>query len=132
MTTRKVSLKVVPTEEHEQIRLATWLDKQGIKFYAIPNGGKRNLWEAIKFKRSGVKSGVPDICLPVPSRSSSLGQFHGLYIELKRQSGGKISDTQKFWIDFLNRNGYLAVVACGFDEARQIIINYLNLTDDMS
>lgn len=114
---------VTPTEEYEQIRLATWLTKQGIKFYAIPNGGKRSLQEGIKFKRSGVQPGVPDIAIPLAS-----GAYHGLYIELKRTEGGRVSEHQQEWLNFLNDNGYYAQVAYGFDEAKEIVIYYLSLT----
>lgn len=50
--------------------------------YHTPNGGSRNVIEAVNLKAQGVRSGVPDICLPVPK-----GKYHGLYIELKRYGG---------------------------------------------
>lgn len=121
--TRIVKLKAVPTEDQEQIMLATWLTKQGIRFYAIPNGGQRNLFEALKFKRMGLSPGIPDLCIPIPS-----GSYHGLYLELKRMSGGKVSDNQAEWLDFLREKGYQAQVAKGFEEARAIILDYLSLT----
>jgi hypothetical protein len=115
--------KIVPTEDEEQITLATWLTKQGIRFYAIPNGGRRNLREAVKLKRTGLSPGVPDICIPIPS-----GCYHGLYIELKRQKGGKLSTEQINWLEFLRERGYYADVAFGFEEAKQIVLYYLGLT----
>jgi VRR-NUC domain len=123
---KQISLAVdnkesVPTELVEQIKLATWLDKHGIRFFAIPNGGWRSMSEGVKFKRSGVKSGVPDICIPLP-----VEPYHGLYIELKRVRGGVLSEVQAEWLEFLNGKGYKASVARGFDEARDIIENYLN------
>lgn len=121
--TRIVTKKVAPTEDQEQIRLATWLTKQGIRFYAIPNGGYRNALEAFKLKRMGTIPGIPDICIPIPS-----GSYHGLYIELKRTFGGKVSENQKFWLEFLNEKGYLAQVAKGFEEARDVVTYYLGLT----
>src|SRR5690606_24999959 len=90
------------TEVKEQIIAATWLDRQGIIWYHIPNGGYRNPIEAAKFKRMGVKSGVPDICIPMARKG-----YHGLYIELKRVSGGKLSTTQTEWRDKLLREGYI-------------------------
>jgi hypothetical protein len=111
-----------PTEEAEQIKLAVWLTKQGIKFYAIPNGGSRNLLEAVKLKRSGVQPGIPDICIPVPR-----SPYHGAYIELKRVKGGKVSDAQHYWLGILRENGYYAEVACGFEEAKEMVMHYLSL-----
>jgi VRR-NUC domain len=122
--TRIVKLKKVLTEDQEQIKLATWMTMQGIRFYAIPNGGSRKNWlEGLKFKRSGVQPGVPDICLPIPS-----GGYHGAYIELKRSKGGKVSELQSNWLAFLTEKGYYAQVANGFEEAREMILYYLGLT----
>lgn len=121
--TRKVSLRAIPTEDQEQIMLVTWLTRQGIKHYAIPNGGARSMTEGIKLKRMGVSAGAPDICIPIPS-----GCYHGLYIELKRTSGGRISPAQSDWLAFLTEKGYYAQVAKGFDEAREVISHYFRLT----
>ena len=113
---------IVPTEDQEQTKLVTWLTKQGIRHYAIPNGGRRNLREAVKLKRSGVSAGVPDLCIPIPS-----GSYHGLYIELKRQKGGRISTEQTQWLQFLRDQQYWADVAFGFEEAKEIVLYYLSL-----
>lgn len=116
----------VPTEEHEQEVIFRWAKLQACKFpelfllHAIPNGGLRNITTAVRLKATGVKAGVPDICLPVPS-----GGYHGLYIELKRKKGGVISGNQKEWLQMLSEQGYLALVAHGADEAIKIITDYL-------
>ncbi len=39
----------------------------------------------------------------------------------------KPSDDQKEWLSLLNKNGYLAVVCYGFNEAKQTIDKYLKL-----
>lgn len=111
-----------PTEDAEQTKLAVWLTKQGIKFYAIPNGGSRNMLEAIKLKRTGVQAGVPDICIP-----QACGAYHGLYIELKRVKGGKVSEAQHYWLGSLREAGYYAEVAMGFEEAKEIVLHYMGL-----
>jgi hypothetical protein len=111
---------VIPKEDHEQIVAATWLDKNNIPFYHIPNGGRRNLIEAMKFKRMGVKAGIPDICIPV-ARSG----HHGLYIELKRKEKGVISENQQYWLDELKRQGYDVFVAQGAEALIQYVKNYL-------
>jgi hypothetical protein len=71
----------------------------------------------------GVMAGVPDLCIPIPS-----GAYHGLYIELKRLKGGKVSDSQSDWLLFLREKGYYAEVARGFDEAREMVLHYFALT----
>ena len=88
--------------------------------FHIPNGGKRGKAEAARFKRMGVKPGVPDMFLPV-----ARGGYHGLFIELKRQDGGRVSIDQQAWLTRLGVNGYCAVVCKGWDEAREMIVKYL-------
>jgi VRR-NUC domain. len=87
--------------------------------YHVPNGGKRNITEAVQFKAMGVKPGVPDLVLPVPR-----GGFHGLYIELKAK-GGSTSSVQREWVERLNCHGYCARVCVGADEAIKVIMRYL-------
>lgn len=79
--------------------------------YHIPNGGKRDAKTATILKRQGVKAGVPDLHLPV-----ARGGYHGLYIELK-VGDNTTTKKQKDWIRELNKQGYLAVVCYGWDEA---------------
>lgn len=116
----------IPTEDTEQMHLfewAAWICKQYPELdlmHHIPNGGKRSKSEAARFKALGVKAGVPDIFLPCAQ-----GGYHGLYIELKRTKGGKLSAAQKEWIDALRGQGYKVIVCYGFDEAREVIISYL-------
>ena len=88
--------------------------------YHIPNGGSRDPREAHNLRMQGVKPGVPDICLPVPRNG-----YAALYIEMKRKSGGVLSDNQRVWLKALNRAGNRAVVCYGFDEARETILEYL-------
>ena len=88
--------------------------------YHIPNGGSRDPREAHNLRMQGVKPGVPDICLPVPRNG-----YAALYIEMKRKSGGVLSDNQRVWLKALNRAGNRAVVCNGFDEARETILEYL-------
>ena len=124
-------VKTIPTEHEEQKTLIEWAELQRkanpeLKMlYAIPNGGHRNKIVATKLKAEGVKSGVPDMCLPVPR-----GGYHGLYIELKRLRGGRVSAEQKIWIDCLEKQGYQAIVCNGWFEARTAILDYLEGAQD--
>lgn len=87
--------------------------------YAIPNDGKRSIITGAKFKRRGLRPGMPDICLPYPSNV-----YHALYIELKTKTG-KPTPAQLDCIAKLNRAGNLAVIAYGWEHAWQIITDYL-------
>lgn len=111
----------IPLEKDEQIKLCAWLKRKNIFFFAIPNGGSRNYLEAVALKKSGLLAGVPDLCVPIPSCG-----HHSLYIELKRRTKyAKVSDEQKEVIGRLNELGHLAVVCYGFDEAKQVVEDYL-------
>lgn len=115
-----------PTEDEEQIALMQWAAVMSGRYhelrlmYHIPNGGARSKTEAARFKAMGVKKGVPDIHLPV-----ARGRYHGLYIELKRQHGGRASDEQKRWIKDLQEQGNAAFVCKGWRQAAATIEQYL-------
>lgn len=114
-------------EEQEQAALFDWARASGIKalrwMYAIPNGGKRNIREAARFKRQGVKAGVSDICLPVP-----MPPYHGMYIEMKRPTGRTtLTNKQQEFIKDMELQGYRAVVCRGATEAILAIKYYLKL-----
>lgn len=119
--------KITPTEAQEQSALIQWAQLQEGKYpqlkflHHIPNGGSRHTIEAVNLKRQGVKSGVPDLCLPYPN-----GEYHGLYIELKSTSkSARLSKNQKWWIDGLKKNGYRVHCCKGFEAAKEVIIDYL-------
>lgn len=89
--------------------------------HAIPNGGKRNKGVAKKLKAEGVKAGVPDLFLPV-----ARGQYHGLYIEMKNETG-VIRDTQKIFQQEVEKQGYKVITCYSDMEAIEGIAYYLNL-----
>lgn len=100
-------------EHEDQVKSVCWMESKYPDhwIFAIPNGGKRNRLTAIKLKAEGVRSGVPDLFIP--------SLF--LFIEMKKPKGGTVSENQKKWIEYLNRSGFKAVVAKGFDEFKDII-----------
>lgn len=118
----------VPTESQEQQALFNWIRLSVGKYpeldlaYHIPNEGKRSVANGARLKREGLHTGIPDIHLPVAK-----GEYHSLYIELKRVKNSKISKEQEATIKKLNKVGNCAVIAYGWDEARKIIEWYLNL-----
>lgn len=117
----------IPLEAEEQASLFDWTLRMCGKhpeltmLYHIPNGGSRHKAEAANLKKQGVKSGVPDLCLPVPR-----GRYHGLYIEMKRIKGSKTSVEQHEWLRKLCKNGYCAVVCKGWEDAARVLLAYLN------
>lgn len=117
----------VPTEHWEQVQLFRWAScrPELALMHAIPNGGQRDIRVAVKLRDEGVKAGVPDIFLPVPS-----GGKHGLYIELKRRKYGRVSPDQLRWMDALMHKGYACAVCNGWEMARDVILDYLRGDDN--
>lgn len=72
-----------------------------------------------KFKASGVKAGVPDIFLPVPS-----GLKCGLFIEMKK-IGGKPTKEQIDFGEKVEKMGYVWRCCQGWEDAKNTIIKYL-------
>lgn len=116
------------TEEAHQTALFCWaaIEAQAQRhpelrlLFAIPNGGLRDKITAAKLKAQGVKSGVPDMMLPVRR-----GAYNGLFIELKK-TGGAASTDQKSWLSLLASNGYATRLCVGWEMARDTILEYLS------
>lgn len=121
------AMTIIPTEDEEQAALFDWAARMQARYpelqllHAIPNGGARHAAVGAKLKRTGVKRGVPDICLPVARHGC-----HGLYIELKRREHGRVSAEQAAWMDALVQEGYHCALCCGWDAARDVIQRYLS------
>lgn len=110
--------------EHDiQVALMRWFALQFPAEYAVsyatPNAGKRTPRQGAYLKAEGLKPGVPDLCIPVARKG-----FHGLYIELKTNTG-RLTKEQAAFIDGLTEQGYMAVVCVGFESAKETIENYL-------
>lgn len=116
--------KQIPTEAQEQTTLFQWAAYQRpleIRcMFSIPNGGSRNQIEALHLKQQGVKAGVPDIFVPCMR-----GGYGGLFIEMKRRKGGRLSEAQREMIDNLRCCGYRVEVCEGWEKARDVIKEYL-------
>ena len=85
------------------------------------NGVRLTIGQAVKMKKAGMKSGFPDLNLPVKR-----GGYPGLYIELKRIKGGRVEPEQREWREFLLSQGYAHYFCKGCDEAWRVIIDYFN------
>ena len=110
-------LKGPLSESREQIFFVNWVRKYYPEHvvFAIPNGGGRTKMTAMTLKEEGVLAGVPDLCIP------SLK----LWIEMKKEVGGKVSPEQVFVMKYLTEHGYNCHVANGCTEAKAVFIKYL-------
>ena len=111
-------------EHQEQVKLFKWLDKavafipQLAVAYAIPNAAKRSPRLGAYMKAEGLRSGVPDICIPAPS-----GDYCGLYIEMKIGKN-KPTAAQLSWIEALRIVGHRVEVCYSEKAAIDIILDY--------
>ena len=109
-------------EKDEQIALFDWASYRTdlqLMFH-IANEGRRSVQHTQALLRQGMKPGVPDIMLPV-----ARGRYHGLFIEMKRRIGGRVSPEQRAWQKALLEEGYCAVVCKGFEDAKETIDWYM-------
>lgn len=118
----------IPTESEEQQAVMEWTEAASGRWpelrliYHIPNESLRSMATGGRLRAEGLKSGVPDLCLPVARAG-----YHGLYIEMKRTKGGRTSPEQKEWLAALEAEGYQTALCRGADAAIEIITDYLAL-----
>jgi hypothetical protein len=122
------------SEDGHQMALFCWANNGQTRemypelewLFAIPNGGQRHKAVALKLKAMGVKRGVSDMCLAVRR-----GSWPMLWIELKlpkREDGRKatgLKPEQTKWGDRFKELGCGFICVRGWEEARQVIIRYL-------
>lgn len=121
---------MIPTEHEEQVTLIDLWDRGGMAhaygltiyhLFAIPNAGAgASRGQAGKMKAEGTRAGIPDLFLAVPRLDHA-----GLFIEMKRRDGGRVSLEQSLAMKALSGRGYKCVVAKGADEAARHIREYL-------
>jgi hypothetical protein len=118
----KLLLGYMRKESTEQIILVNRVRQlyPDVLIFAIPNGGQRSITEAVRLKAEGVLAGVPDLFLARAGENS-----HGLFIEMKRVKGGKVSAKQQSVMETLKHEGYAVLVAYGCDEAWPYVEQYL-------
>jgi hypothetical protein len=93
---------------------------QGLKkLFSTLNGIKLTIGQAVKAKKAGNRKGVTDLILPCVR-----GGYCGLWIELKTATGS-VSPEQKEEIEYLNAEGYHAVVCRGFTETISVLKDYV-------
>lgn len=98
--------------------------------HAIHNQGHGDAIRGARAKMEGVKAGVYDVFLPYPC-----GQYHGLYIELKKPSIKPVKETSKDGrsdkqVEFANDMqmiGYATILCYGWREMANAAERYLNL-----
>jgi hypothetical protein len=109
----------LPSEHNEQAGFVQWFRAKWprVLIFAVPNGGKRNISTAKKLKLEGVVPGVPDLFIPA----------WGIWIEMKRQKGGRTSSDQDDMISYLESIGHRVIVGYGATDASDKLLSLLNM-----
>ena len=115
------------TEDQIQQAVIRWSRQANVRkmfpqlalLYHIPNERKCTPQQGARLKRMGVKSGVPDLHLPV-----ARGVYHGLYLEMKTEKG-RVSANQTWWLERLRENGCCCVVCRCWEDAAHLLVTYL-------
>lgn len=114
--------EIKQSEDNLQKSCVKWLKLQypNLTFIHVPNGGKRNVREAVKFKAMGVRSGCPDLLVFKPADI-----YAGLAIELK-VGKNTTTDNQKAFIDELTGNGWYCVVVYNIEAFMRAVNGYMS------
>lgn len=105
------------SESAQQSRFVKWFREsyQGVLIHSIPNGGKRKKVTAAIMKREGAHKGMPDLHVPA----------WDLWLEFKKEDGGKTSKAQDAVIAYLRENGDTVYVPEGLDDAMRFTLNFV-------
>jgi hypothetical protein len=118
-------IRSCPSEDEEQITLVAWVRVHTGKwpmlqwFIHVPNGGKRHIIEAVKFKRFGVKPAFPDNVLFYPHHG------YGAWVCELKALDGKPTAAQRQMKKDLCALGYDADIYYGWQAARDGLLRYL-------
>lgn len=113
----------IPTEAEEAQVLMDYMRLKQLLFTHVKNetgwsGSNKKVrnWSALLGAKDGVSPGFPDFLVVLPSQV--------IAIELKRRTGGRVSEEQLAWINALSLAGMPAKVCNGADESIKFIEEY--------
>ena len=127
-----------PLERDEQTAVVAWARRMAdtnqeprLKLLRCGFEGLRlSMGVRMQCKRQCICNGWPDLMLACPCvdfNGIEQVEYHGLFIELKRQRGGVVSSEQKYMHQLLREQGYRVEVAKGADAAIKCIKEYLGM-----
>ena len=112
---------------HQTVAVVRWWKLQCRKYgrpeevlMHFANEGHRSPITAARLKAEGMRPGAPDLFL-----ATAAGKYHGLFIEMKRTKGGRVSDSQWRMLYTLDSENYCTQVCHGSKEAIEAILEYL-------
>lgn len=120
------SKNTTPLEEDECRTLVEWMDWNGLKFSHMAQETYTKSWkQKAKNTALGVRKGVPDYLVIIPQEKSASNLSELIFIEMKRQNGGRLSEHQKEWIEAIKDCCTPVYVCYGADEAIDILSGYI-------
>jgi hypothetical protein len=117
---RRKSIHVSQNSEHsEQVGFVMWfrLKFPDVLIFAIPNGSQRSKVTGKHLKDEGVVPGIPDLYIPAWK----------VWVEMKREYGGTLSDVQEGVIHYLKSIGDTVIVGYGATDASKKILELRKL-----
>src|SRR5690554_1565427 len=119
--------KYLQPETIEQIKGIDWLranyPQTAKRTMHIPNERKQKpIWGYI-LNLMGLLKGASDLFI-----AEARGGYHGLFIEVKTKKG-RLTESQKEFLNNVYQAGYKAEVAFGADELIKIIKEYLDMAE---
>lgn len=129
--------ELLPTEGDEACSLMQWAATQRYKgrrltdyLIMIPNGAvlagdaRQRAIAMNRMKSQGFKAGVFDYILALP-----VAPYPGLWLELKRQKLGVVSEAQGLFKLHMEVVGWATAICKGWEEAKNAINDYLQGAD---
>lgn len=123
------------TEHDNQVAVVSWAHYNDERYpalkllFAVPNAGKRSIGAARFYLAEGLKSGVPDLWLPVPHEEDFVwNEYCGLVIEMKF-GNNKTTENQDWWLQNLASVGWKTAVHYSAESAIEELKRYLGIEE---
>lgn len=117
---------IIPSESAEQTAFVSWFRLQFPKvlIHSVPNGAHlagnaaQRAAKMTRLKAEGLVPGIPDLHIPEWC----------LWIEMKRQKGGRVSNDQTDICAQLTAIGDTVIIAKGWEDAKQQLMTAIENT----
>lgn len=113
-------MRIRKPEEIIHVKIVALLRKAGVRFWHTPNESKSTPAYRAKLKALGLSPGVPDLVIVTPP---PCGGYIAAAIELKADKG-RISDSQKEWLETLEGFGWAVACTKGFQASVDQLIEW--------
>lgn len=115
------------SERDEQIRFTVFMRRTfpAALWTTSTAGDVFSVKRRVAMIKSGYRAGTPDIMI-----FEARGAYHGLFIELKRTKGGRVTPAQRTFHEKATLRGYHCVVARGWAQAACEAQRYLNIQEE--